>query len=236
MSIAEKLTAIAEDLPKVYDSGVDKGESSVWDVIQGVGGTRIIYDHAFRFWGGEYIHPKYKVIPMRKTAYVGGQHLRFVFEYAKVKKIESKYFDFSNVNFNANSNLTDCIYGFFRYCDNLEEIEDIGLNAGGYYYTYNGCSKLHTIAVMRCVKEGTYNGVFTNCTALKNITIEGVIGTNFNISACGELSKASQDSIIDHLADLTGETAQTISWHSKIVESLSDEQISRIESKNWIYE
>lgn len=174
-SIQNKLTTIAENEQRVYDSGVEQGEGNIWDIIQGVGGIRETYDYAFRLWYGNYIHPKYKVVPKRGTGAIS-QNLRLVFEYSKVKKLESKYFDFSNISFNASATNTQSIYGFFRYCSELEEIEDIGLGAGGYYATYNSCSKLHTIAVMRCVKEGEYTSPFSQCYELQNIKFVGEIG------------------------------------------------------------
>lgn len=173
MSIAEKLTTIAENEQKVYDSGVEQGEGNIWDEIQGANGERTFYDYAFRGWRCEYIRPKHKIVPKRTS----DGNLRFVFEYApKLKKVESEYFDFSNITFNTSTSDPKCIYGFFRYCDSLEEVEDIGIGAGGYYNTFNKCLKLHTIAVMRCVKNGGYSSVFTNCYVLANILFTGEIG------------------------------------------------------------
>ena len=190
MSIAEKLTAIAENEQRVYDSGVDEGEGNIWDEIQGVNGKRTDYDCFFRRWQSDYIRPKYKVVPQRGTGTID-KNLRSVFEDAKIKKIESEYFDFSNMVFDASTDTTNCLYAFFRRCSLLEEIEDIGLKAGGYYQTFNRCPKLHTIAVMRCVKDGTYNGPFTQCYELANITIEGEIGKSITFQYSPKLTVES---------------------------------------------
>ena len=232
MSIAEKLTTIAENLPKVYDSGVEQGEGNVWDIIQGVGGTRTIYDSGFKAWKTEYIRPKYKVVPNR----TGDSNLRFVFECSNLKKVESEYFDFSNITFNPIASNSQCIYGFFRACSRLEEIEDIGIGAGGYYHTFNKCEKLHTIAVMRCVKEGTYQAPFTNCYALKNITIEGEIGNNISFQYSPLLTIESLRSIFSALYDFVGNgetTTSTITLHKDAYDRTPEEVIEEAKGKGW---
>ena len=232
MSIAEKLTTIAENEQRVFDAGMSKAESDFWDRIQGDNGTRTIYDFGFKAWRTEYIRPKYKVVPKRTS----DTNLRFVFESAKVKKLESKYFDFSNISFNANATNTQSIYGFFRYCGVLEEIEDIGIGAGGYYNTFNRCEKLHTIAVMRCVKEGTYQSPFTNCYELQNITIEGVIGNDITFKDSSKLTIESLRSIISALYDFVGngETeTRTLTLHQNAYDRSPEEIIEEAKEKGW---
>lgn len=47
------------------------------------------------------------------------------------------------------------------------------------------------------------------------------------------LSDESIQSIIDGLADLTGQTAQTITFHPDVKNKLTEEQIASVTSKNW---
>lgn len=236
MSIAEKLTVIAENEQRVYDSGVDEGEGNIWDEIQGANGTRTDYDCFFRRWQSDYIRPKHKVVPKRGTGTID-KNLRSVFEDAKIKKIESEYFDFSNMVFDASIDTTNCIYAFFRKCSLLEEIEDIGLKAGGYYQTFNRCPKLHTIAVMRCVKDGTYSGPFTQCYELANITIEGEIGNDITFKDCSKLTIESLKSIITALVDYSGtdsEYAYTLTLNNACITTLEEAGMTSPNGNTWV--
>ena len=69
MSISDKLTEVAENVPKVYEAGFDKGTSDLWDVIQNFG-NRSYYEYAFSAWGIEFIRPKYKIVPTSRTIYM----------------------------------------------------------------------------------------------------------------------------------------------------------------------
>ena len=232
MSIAEKLTTIAENEQRVFDAGMSKAESDFWDRIQGDNGTRTVYDYGFKAWQMEYIRPKYKVVPKRTT----DTNLRFVFEFATVKKLESKYFDFSNITFNTSASNTQCIYGFFRNCSNLEEMEDIGLQSGGYYFTWGWCQRLHTIAVMRCVKNGTYTSPFTQCYELQNITIEGEIGNDITFKDSPKLTVESLRSIFSALYDFVGNgetTTRTITLHQNAYDRSPEEIIEEAKEKGW---
>ena len=80
----------------------------------------------------------------------------------------------------------------------LEEIEDLGMQAGGYYETFSNCRSLHTIAVVRTQAETTWKSAFANCSALENLTIEGTIGQDgFSVRYSTKLSKASLLSILN---------------------------------------
>ena len=217
MNIAEKLTTIAENEQKIYDKGYlegdndgymtgkeqgrsegySQGESDFWDKVQNYG-KRTHYDSAFYRWNSEYIRPKYKVEPTGRTFAMFSRN-------AALKKVEKEYFDLSGYKPNASASSTDSNYNLFYNCIDLEVVEDIGIQGGGYYYTYGYCENLHTVEVMRCVANGTYNAPFSKCSSLVNLIIDGEIGKNFSIYY-SPLSTASIVSIIEHLSDTQGET------------------------------
>lgn len=62
MSIAEKLTTVAENQQKVYDAGKQAEYDRFWDVYQ-ANGTRTNYYQAFQhdFWNDDNFHPKYPI-------------------------------------------------------------------------------------------------------------------------------------------------------------------------------
>ena len=68
---------------------------------------------------------------------------------------------------------------------------------------------------------------------MKEVRFEGVIGKAISFAPCMELSSASIDNIIEHLQDLTGATAQTITFAATVGNALTDTQKSNIQSKNW---
>lgn len=79
----------------------------------------------------------------------------------------------------------------------------------------------------------TFTSGFNNARRLQNITFEGVIGKDINLSWSSLLTDASIQSIIDHLKDLTGATAQTLTFHATVGDKLTAEQKAAITAKNW---
>ena len=227
--IAEKLVEVANNVPKVfeagkqqgrgegydsgydagleagkelggydegYDEGYSKSESDFWDVVQ-QGGQRTAYDVAFCWWDCEYLHPKYKVVPTS-----GANAARnIIYRCAKLKKIEAAYFDLSKV---PNTTTTYDTLGYlFGLCDELEEIEDVGLQAPLFlnYFCYSD-KKLKKIAVIRIAEETQVNNMLYYCPELEYVRIEGVIGqSGIDLKYSTKLSKESIESIVNHLSD-----------------------------------
>ena len=72
------------------------------------------------------------------------------------------------------------------------------------------------------------------CAVLRDFNVvKESIKHNFGIASCSLLSAETIQSIIDGLADLTGQTTQALDFHSDIVAKLTEEQISQITNKNW---
>lgn len=79
------------------------------------------------------------------------------------------------------------------------------------------------------------NSQFGNCRALKEVRFaERSVKTPLIFSFSPLLSYESIQSIIDGLADLTGGTGQTLTFHADVKAKLTDEQKTQITSKNWI--
>lgn len=72
------------------------------------------------------------------------------------------------------------------------------------------------------------------CGELEEIrVVPGSIHVSLGFGTSGNLSDASVQSIIDGLADLTGQTAQTLDLHVSNQQKLTNEQIATITEKNW---
>lgn len=75
---------------------------------------------------------------------------------------------------------------------------------------------------------------FGACKSLKEVRlVSGSLSRSISFIQSPLLSDASIQSIIDGLADLTGQTAQTITFHADVKAKLTTEQIATITSKNW---
>ena len=68
---------------------------------------------------------------------------------------------------------------------------------------------------------------------LEELNVCGTVTKSINLSRCEKLTAASIQSIIDYLADLTGQTAQTLTFHATVGGKLTTEQKTTISAKNW---
>lgn len=223
----EAIFTLGEGYDAGFEAGKDAGTDAFWDVVQN-NGNRTMYNYAFAHWGTDYVRPKHKVV----AAYVndGGQ----VFYYSKVKKVEAAYFDFAQKP-TGTSNTSGYSYTFY-HCDELEEIEDIGLVAQyGYFTTFANSAKLHTIAKIGADENTKFSEAFNYCSNLQNLTIDGVIGQNgFNIRWSTKLSKASITSIINALSSTTSGLTVTISKTAKETAFTDAEWTALVATKpNW---
>lgn len=240
MSIAEKLTTIAENEQRVYDAGYNKASKDEWDKFTDSNNRRF-YEYAFARSGYEYIRPPYKITSTSRTLYM--------FEYCtKLKAIESDYFDLSGTATHNTASNTSSLYYTFRLCTSLEVVEDIGIPANSYHYTFAGCSKLHTIEVMRCKKAATYTDPFNSCPELVNIKFVGEIGNNFTMADCSKLSYESltapeeevngemRKGLMYALYDFVGNgetTTRTLTLHPTAKARLTEDDIKTITDKGW---
>ncbi len=87
--------------------------------------------------------------------------------------------------------------------------------------------------------SATNIGDFHNCalgSSLREIRVAPFsIKKNIGFSTDKNLSGESVQSIIDGLADLTGQTAQKVQFHTSVLARLTEEQINTIGAKNWTF-
>lgn len=229
LTLAEKLTIIANNEQKVYDAGYNEGINkggypggyadgyeegkkaeydAFWNAFQD-GGKRTDYTYAFsRTWFDEAFKPKYSVAPTNADhMFFGGKMTTEGFKAAIEKGIT---FDFSNANLMA--------YAFSSMA-NLTEIPlDVSLekavSASNLTGTFSYNAKLETIKKIILRADGTSpmsDGIFSNSPKLKNVTFEGVITDSLKMGHCTELSADSIRSIITHLSDTASGKTLTLS-------------------------
>lgn len=69
------------------------------------------------------------------------------------------------------------------------------------------CVKLRRVPLLSVEEQTTFANTFSWCADLEEITFDGTIGQNISFEHCKKLTRASLDSIRDHLSDsVTGKT------------------------------
>lgn len=192
MTVAEKLTKIAENEPKVYEAGKQDYYDKFWDALQ-FNGKRTLYNYAFMHgsWTAELLKPKYTV------------------------KAKQASYMFSN-NTVSNLDLSDPIYDFSncisyaQWLDSSSVVKVPKIDASkvsqSCYYMFNNATKLETIVELALpVTAITYGqatkNTFQNCTSLKNITVTGTIAnTGFDLHWSTNLTIESLTSILTALS------------------------------------
>lgn len=127
-------------------------------------------------------------------------------------------------------------YDIFMYNENITDTKvDIDISqCKGTRCMFMGCKNLVTIRkIITSEKVTSYDRTFNTCNNLENVTFEGVICCNIAFPNSSKLSDASIQNIIDHLADLTGQTTQSLDLHTTTLLGLTDEQLTKISNKNW---
>lgn len=199
MSIAEKLTTVAENVQKVYEAGKKSEYDAFWDVYQN-NGKRTQYNFAFAGSGWDYrtFKPKYPIKPI---------NAQYMFSQSDIDSWDGIELD--------TSNMTGCSY-MFQSCLS-SKIPPIDITKVTLQYAVNyifaTCTSLKTIEKL-IVSENTayHNAMFTGTKNLENITFEGVIGKGgLTMSDCSKLSKTSITSIINALSKDTNGLAITLS-------------------------
>lgn len=217
MSIAEKLTTIAENQQRVYDAGQQAEYDRFWDLYQ-QNGTRYNYQYgAFggTGWTDATYKPKYPVKP---------KHPYMMFMGCGMTEI--KGVDFSNANDLQNT---------FAYSTSLVRIGAINApSATNASNILNGCTKLQTVENLTIGEACYFNANSFNCAALENITIGGVIGCNVDFHLCTKLTHDSLMSIINALKNLTGTgTTYTLTLGATNLAKLTDAEKAIATEKGW---
>lgn len=123
----------------------------------------------------------------------------------------------------------------FIYCSNLTTIPQLDTSNGmSFNNMFSYCGNLTTVPQLDTSNGTNLNRMFINCYALENISfVTNCIKKSISFAQSDKLTDESIQSIIDGLADLTGQRAQTLTFHSTVKNKLTEEQIASVTSKNW---
>lgn len=222
MSIADKLTTIAENEQKVYDAGKQAEYDEFWDSYQ-QNGKRTKYSHAFAGsgWNDITYNPKYPIVAVGNAD--------FVYAYSAVKKI-------GDLNL---SKATGGLNQIIRQCTELEEIGEIIINdsittlSTSFYSNH----KLKTIKKLKFGTIRTFTNTFVGDSSLVNIVLEGTIAGDISFQNSSLLSKESLISIMTALKDFSSDTSGkeyvlTIGEDNK--NKLTETELNIAYSKGWV--
>ena len=209
-----------------YDAGEKAGEKAqydaFWDAYQENGNKTVytIYQGGFAgpYWTDETFRPKY---PIRTT------DATLMFRATRITDLTKPgiHLDFSGCKvFNYAFAYS---YGYLR---KLPQLDLSGANnLVSTFDSYDGTEMSLIVSENTIFASSTFN----NVTKLTDLTISGTIGKALNLNSCKALSNESIQNVIDHLADLTGQTTQTLTLNAEVGANCTDGQKALITAKNW---
>ena len=232
MSIADKLVTIAENQQKVYDAAVKSEYDRFWDRVQ-QNGAKQNYGMAFSMS----IFPRPAFDPKYDMNVTNAQYM---FSYWS-NYLYSEYgfeLDLRNCGVNIDFSQSTSFQSTFQtnyqlVAVGLFDTRSAKSLANTFYYSTN----LHTIEKLIVKDDGsqTFSNTFTNCAELKNITVEGTVGTSISFQ-WSPLTGDSIRSVVNALSTTaTGQTA-TFRKTAKEAAFTADEWAALIATKsNWTF-
>lgn len=207
MTIAEKLTTIAENQQRVYDKGIEQGKENrdveFWKVFQH-NGNRTDYAYAFQSgWNTTTFKPKYDMNVTNCNNMFGGNATSGCNLDLRKSAIGI------TINFSGCTSFNNCFS--YTYANSVVAIGTIDTRkASSLSNMFNCASALHTVEKLILKNDGsqTYMDMY-GADKLANITIEGVIGNNISF----QTSPLSKESIMGKA--LTSEEYEKLSDNAK---------------------
>ena len=251
MSIAEKVTTIAENQEKVYDAGYEKGKleggagdswyDTFWDSFQDNGnpdGRR--YSYAFYYWNRDMFYPKYDIKCINNMAGL----FQFFEQNGSVPFDLSARLKECGVVLDTSKATTGAAYSFYYTSfSKIPTVDFTGitdLEKLTYAFANNG--HLVEIEKVICKETNVWHVTFAGCPKLEKITIEGVIGQNgLDMRPCPKLTHDSMindkgTGIINCLKDYSDDTSGT-QWVVQLgatnLGKLTEAEIAIATEKGW---
>lgn len=226
MSIADKLATIAANEQRVYDAGKAAQEKAFWDTYQS-NGSRIGYQSAFAGygWTSATFKPRHNMAP--KDAYMMFRESRISGDLVSILQGLGVTLDFSNT--------TNMPYLFQNSMFTRIGVVDASKAAHltGVFLNMHNLVTIDKLIVSD-TRSVAFSDTFGTCEKLQNITVEGVIGQNVNLSLCPLLTHDSIINIISCLQDLTGTgNTRTLTLGATNLAKLTDAEKAVATEKGW---
>lgn len=208
----------------------DNFYDAFWDAYQ-ENGNRTDYISAFgnnnnsvNIWNDSNFKPKYDIKPVEAANMFYNSRIT---DLVKILEEQGVVLDTSKVK-------TNTTY-MFSGCGELTTVPPIDFTSTKYLTgCFIGCKKLKKITLLNFHSDiQIKNNPFNGCEALEELVITGEIGMSVSLVQSPLLNNTSVQNIIDCLADMTGQTAQTLTLHTDVKAKLTETQIAAITGKNW---
>lgn len=208
-----------EGIEQGYAAGQQAEYDRFWDAYQ-ENGNRTKYERGFYGpgWTDDNFKPKYLIV-------LTG-NIYNIFDESKISYIDESIVDCSKATLlqyflsnNASGKPVTAIMDISS-CKNMVNT-----------FIYSG--NLETVELKNIREDCAFINTFLACVGLVNFRCTGTIGRDLNLSESRLLSDESVQNIIYALADLTGQTAQTLIFHADVGAKLTQAQKDAISGKNW---
>lgn len=196
MSIADKLTTIAENEQKVYDAGRELGQGNVWDMVLNFDKRRT-FTRGFANWSG---------VDFKPTRPIVAKKCDYMFNY--FANGDENTVDLREIDLDTSLSTT------FAYMNNFSKISAFGTidttSSSSVESVFYNATYLHTVEKFILKEDGSQTagaGVFLSCKELVDIEIQGKWGKSVSAGGSTKLSKNSIYSFVNALLETaTGQT------------------------------
>ena len=190
-----------------YNDGVADGKQAeydaFWDAYMPDDLTNWQYVFYSPRWNDANFYPKRDIKPVGAASFSFSSH--------QISNFKQRLID-CNVTFDSSKMTSgNYLFAFCSYMTNLPIISLVGLTSQiSHAFENDRCLVEIEKIILKDDGSTTFDYWFKGCTALENITFEGVIGQDIDFSDCNMLTRASIESILSHMpdmySDLTGKT------------------------------
>lgn len=233
MTTADKLVTVADNIEKVYNAGFEKGKA------EGGGFP------ADMEWANHATTAKIA------CDYIEDETVTFSFpsivDYNEIFKLNTANYALKHLILNIGglpTNFNRIFFNFGQISANfgMYALEHITINGDtsqvtSFYYFVRSMNQVLKVidGTPLDFSSSTSNQMFCNrCYSLFHIRIvPNTIKVSADFSGSYSWDDESLQSIIDGLADLTGNEAQTLTLHTNIKAKLTETQLATITGKNW---
>ena len=198
--IATKLTAVADNIPKVYEAGRKAERDAFWEEFNRNAGSSLKGPFMFAgpAWSDKTFDPPRGSVIQPESTYMMFANTRIT-DLVKICEERNVTIDFSKA-----TDITNPFYG--AYGGSLTHVGVIDTRSSTKIASIAyGARELTTIDLIILKDDGsqTFTTPFNNASSLANIAFEGCIGKTVSF-ADSPLSVASMKSVISCLKNLTG--------------------------------
>ena len=238
MGIKDKLITIAENIPMVYNAGVEQGKQeqyhAFWDNIQ-ENGKRRNYSSTFQgnVFNVDTFYPKYDIIAEgnASNAFYSWNHYSVD---KSVLNLKERLEECGVILDTSKATNLTALFGYGRFTE-IPTIDCNGLSVASTQLFRRNYEYLKKIELIKTNESVTYTQWFQDDTALEDIAFEGVIGQDIDFSAC-PLTKASVENIIEHLS--TTSSGKTLTLKQSAVNAVfTTEEFEALKATrtNWTF-